>query len=226
MNIQHELFQMQDPDYKAFHSRLIPTVNPDLIIGVRTPVLRKFAKAIKNTPEANSFLNTLPHKYYEENNLHAFLIEEIKDFDEALFKTDKFLPYIDNWATCDMFLPKVFRKNTDKLTDKIYEWMNSNETYTLRYAIGLLLSLYLDDKFKCEYADAVAKIRHDEYYVNMMIAWYFSTALSKQYECILPYLLDGKLPVWVHNKTIQKAIESKRIDKDIKAYLKTLKIKE
>lgn len=226
MNITEELFSMQDLGYKEFHSRLIPTVPPDLIIGVRTPELRKFAKSISQLPEAAAFTEKLPHKYYEENNLHAFLIELIKDYDEALEKTERFLPYIDNWATCDMFLPKAFKKNTDRLIAIIPKWLESKKTYTVRYAIGLLMSLYLDKDFKPEYAEAVSKIKSTEYYVNMMKAWYFATALAKQYDAAIPYLTERRLDIWVHNKTIQKAVESSRISPDTKKYLKKLKIKE
>lgn len=226
MNITEELFSMQDLGYKEFHSMLIPTVPPELIIGVRTPVLRKFAKSISQLPEAAAFTEQLPHKYYEENNLHAFLIELIKDYDEALQKSERFLPYIDNWATCDMFLPKVFKKNTDRLITIIPKWLESEKTYTVRYAIGLLMSLYLDEGFKPEYAEAVSKINSTEYYVNMMKAWYFATALAKQYDTAIPYLTERRLDTWVHNKTIQKAVESSRISPDTKEHLKKLKIKE
>ena len=224
-NLQEELFKMQDLQYKAFNSKIIPTVDSDLIIGIRTPLLRKFAKDFAKSPQSHEFINSLPHKYYEENNLHAFVLETVKDFDEALAQTRKFLPYIDNWATCDTFFPKVFKKNTDKLLPEIYKWIKSDKTYTVRYAIGLLMSLYLDEEFKNEYAELVSSIKSDEYYINMMIAWYFATALAKQYNAVLCYLTEYKLDKWVHNKTIQKAVESNRIPKEIKEYLKTLKIK-
>lgn len=223
MNVTEQLFSLSDAKYRAFHSKLMPTVSPDLIIGIRTPVLRKFAKDFAKTDDAEAFLNALPHTYYEENNLHAFLIEQIKDFDTALTKTEVFLPHIDNWATCDMFLPAVFRKNTDRLVPKIYEWLKSGEPFTVRYAIGLLLKLYLDDKFKPEYMQTVASVKSDHYYVNMMIAWYFATALAKQYDSAITYIENGVLDSWVHNKTIQKANESLVIPKETKNYLKTLK---
>lgn len=224
-DLQKRLFELQDKEYKAFHQKLMPTVEPDLVIGIRTPVLRKFAKDFAKEEGAQKFLKSLPHKYYEENNLHAFLLSSEKDFDKLLKETEAFLPYIDNWATCDVFRPKVFEKNTDKLIGKIYEWIKSGKTYTVRYAAGLLLSYYLDENFKAEYAEAVSKIRSDEYYVNMMIAWYFATALAKQYDSVIGYLTEKKLDVWVHNKTIQKAVESFRILPETKDYLKTLKIK-
>lgn len=224
-DLQKKLFELQDLNYKAFHQRLIPTIAPERIIGIRTPDLRKFSKNFAQDNDTQAFLNELPHKYYEENNLHAFIIEKIKDYDKAMLETEKFLPYIDNWATCDMFKPKVFSKNTDKLILKIDAWLESEQTYTVRYGIGLLMSYYLDENFKTEYLEIVSKIRSQEYYVNMMIAWYFATALAKQYDSAVKFLEDFKLDKWVHNKTIQKSAESNRISPEKTAYLKTLKIK-
>ena len=225
MDIQKELFCLKDDAYRDFHARLIPNIDKERIIGVRTPALRKFAAGICKKPEAEAFLHLLPHKYYEENNLHAFLIEKEKDFDAAASLTENFLPYIDNWATCDSFLPKAFKKNPGKTLPYIYKWIKSDKTYTVRYAIGLLMSLFLDDDFKEEYAELVCAVKSDEYYINMMIAWYFATALAKQYECAVKYIENKCLEKWVHNKTIQKAIESRRISDDKKAYLRSLKIK-
>ena len=223
MNIEKELFEMRDTAYKEFHSKLMPTINPDTIIGIRVPQLRRFASAFAKTEESRDFLQCLPHKYYEENNLHAFIIEHIKDCDTALNETERFLPYIDNWATCDMFLPKVFKKNTDKLLNSVYKWLKSDKTYTVRFAIGLLMRLYLDEKFDSDFPKLVAKIKSDEYYIQMMAAWYFATALSKQYDDILPYFTEKRLPKEVHNKAIQKAVESRRIDAETKKLLKKLK---
>jgi len=223
MKITEELFKLQDTDYKSFHSKLMPTVDADTIIGVRVPVLRKFSKDLSKTFDVTAY--SLPHEYYEENNLHAFLIEHIKDFSLALYETERFLPYIDNWATCDMFFPKVFKKHPEIILEKIREWIKSEHTYTVRYAIGLLMRMFLDDNFKDEYADMVADITSDEYYINMMRAWYFATALAKQYDKIIPIIKEKKLDVWTHNKTIQKALESYRIDKETKEYLKEFKIK-
>ena len=223
--LQKRLFALQDKVYKEFHQKLMPTVNPDCVIGIRTPVLRKFAKDFAKEDGAEKFLKSLPHKYYEENNLHAFLLMGEKDFDTALAKTEEFLPYIDNWATCDVFKPKIFAKNTDRLIGRIYEWIKSGKTYTVRYGIGLLMSYYLDENFKEEYAKTVSQVRSDEYYINMMIAWYFATALAKQYDSVIKYLTEKRLPDWVHNKTIQKAVESFRISPETKEYLKTLRIK-
>ena len=225
MNIQNELFKLKDKTYRDFHAKLMPTIDKELIIGIRTPVLKKFARHIKNTPEADEFLKNLPHKYYEENNLHAFLLEKEKDFDVAIYETENFLPYIDNWATCDGFMPKIFSKSHDLLLPKIKIWIKSDKPYTVRYAMLLLMKLYLDEHFEKEYLDMVASIKSEHYYVKMMQAWYFATALAKQYESAVKYIEGKKLDVWVHNKTIQKAVESYRIDKETKEYLKSLKVK-
>jgi len=222
---QKQLFSLIDPAYKAFHQKLMPTVNPDTVLGIRTPVLRKFAKDFYHSPAFRQFLQELPHTYYEENNLHAFLIEQIPDFDTALAETELFLPYIDNWATCDSFLPKVFKKQPDALYPTILRWLKSREVYTVRYGIGLLLKLFLDDLFCPEHLNLVAEAAADAYYINMMIAWYFATALAKQQAATLPWLTEKRLPVWIHNKTIQKAVESYRITPDIKAMLKVLRIR-
>ena len=226
MEVRQALLAMQDLGYREFHSRLIPGVDPEKIIGVRTPALRKYAKEFGKTENAAEFLNTLPHASYEENNLHGFLIEGMKDYDTCVAYLDAFLPWVDNWATCDMISPGIFKKNREKLVGKIREWIVSGHTYTIRFGIGMLMSLYLDEDFAPEYPELVASVISGEYYVNMMIAWYFATALAKQYEAVLPYLLERRQCVWVHNKTIQKAVESNRISKDIKQYLRTLRIRE
>lgn len=226
MSIKDELFEMQDRGYKEFHQKLMPTVEHDRVIGIRTPRLRKFAKEAAKRENIQGFLDDLPHKYYEENNLHAFIIAEIKDYETALAETKKFLPYIDNWATCDMFTPKVFKRNTERLLPEIYEWIRSPQPYTVRYAIGLLMQLYLDDNFEERFMSLATSVRSEEYYVNMMIAWYFAAALAKQYKSAIVYLTRNRLDTWTHNKTIQKAVESNRISPETKAYLKTLKRKE
>lgn len=223
--IRSDLFALQDKEYRDFHSRLIPTVNPENIIGVRTPALRKYAKQLSKTPQAEEYLKLLPHKYYDENNLHGFLIEDIKDYDAVITALDAFLPYVDNWATCDMMAPKIFKKHLPELLVKIKEWIASDKTYTIRFGIGMLMKYYLDEAFSCEYPDMVAAVRSEEYYVNMMVAWYFATALSKQYDAVLPYLENHRLSQWTHNKAIQKAIESYRITAEQKVYLRGLKIK-
>ena len=221
--IQKKLFKMQDLGYRDFHSKLMPTIDKETIIGVRVPILRRLAKELFKNGEYMYFLNDLPHKYYEENNLHSLLIMQIKSYDECLAETERFLPYVDNWATCDTLRPKVFKKHLSQLLPEINLWINSGEVYTVRFGIEMLMCHYLDDKFKTEYADLVASVKSEEYYVNMMVAWYFATALAKQYNSILPYIEKDILPIWVHNKTIHKAVESYRITKEQKAYLKTLK---
>ncbi|MDO4344435.1 MAG: DNA alkylation repair protein [Eubacteriales bacterium] len=223
--IQASLFEMQDMEYRSFHCRLMPTVDPEKVIGVRTPRLRKFAKDFAKTPEAPEYLKLLPHQYYEENNLHGFLIESIGDYEKTIAALDEFLPFVDNWATCDLMSPKVFAKHPSELLEKIKLWLVSEQTYTVRFAIGMLMRFYLDDQFDPEYPKLVASVKSDEYYINMMIAWYFATALAKQYQDVLPWLQEKKLSPWTHNKAIQKAVESRRITEDQKAYLRTLKVK-
>lgn len=221
--ILNRLFELQDLKYRDFHSKLMPTVEKSRIIGVRTPDLRKLAKELKNTEHAKTFLEILPHEYYEENNLHAFLIEEIKDFNNCIEELNRFLPFVDNWATCDMMRPKIFKKNLDKLLLQIKIWLNSSETYTVRFGIECLMIFYLDEHFSPEYPELISKIRSDEYYIRMMVAWYFATALAKRYDDIIPYLAQKRLDSETHNKAIQKAIESYRITPEQKAYLRTLK---
>ena len=223
--LQKSLFEMQNIGYKSFHSKLMPTVSPDSIIGIPTPVLRKFAKEYSKTSESAEFLKNLPHRYYEENNLHAFLIQQIKDLENALDKTNTFLPYINNWATCDMFTPKVFKTNKPKILHEAYKWMESDHTYTVRYGIKILMDLFLDDDFSEEQMLKIATIKKDDYYIRMMVAWYFATALAKQYKYAIKILENNTLTIWTHNKTIQKAIESRRIDPATKQHLKTLKRK-
>lgn len=223
--IVDKLFEMKDESYKEFNKKLIPNVNEDLIIGVRTPELRKYAKEIFKSELREPFLQSLPHKYYEENNLHAFIIEEFRDFERVIYETERFLPYIDNWATCDMFRPKIYKKNADKLEGYIRKWIKSNKVYTLRYAIGLLLSYYLDSEFSSEYLSMVASVKSQEYYVNMMIAWYFQIAIAKQYNSAISYLENRRLDKWTHNKAIQKCIESYKISVETKEYLRGLKIR-
>ena len=223
--VQQMLFELEDLGYKEFHSHLMPTVDPDTVIGVRTPELRRLAGKLAKDPEINLFLDTLPHTYYEENNLHGFILERIKDYEACVEAVDIFLPYIDNWATCDMFTPKVFKKHLPELLEKIMEWMSSEKTYTVRFGIKILMNYYLDEAFSPVYLEMVAGVKSDEYYINMMIAWFFATALAKQYEDTVPYLEEKRLERWIHNKTIQKAVESRRIEEQKKIFLKTLKEK-
>lgn len=225
-NVQTRLFELQDLKYRDFHAKLMPTVNKEKIIGVRTPALRVFAKKYGKTDEAKEYLQMLPHQYYEENNLHGLLIEQIKDYDTCLEELERFLPYIDNWATCDMLAVKVVKKYLDTFIDEVYRWMESDHAYTIRFGISMLMRYYLEDAFQMVYPEKVAQIRSEEYYVNMMRAWYFATALAKQYDKILPFIEKQKLDVWTHNKTIQKAIESYRITPEQKEYLRGLKIKK
>lgn len=223
--VRRELFAMQDLKYRDFQCKLMPTVAPDAVIGVRTPALRSFARAFGKTPEAEIFLTQLPHRYFEENNLHGFLIAAMKDYDTCIAALRTFLPYVDNWATCDQMAPKVFKKHLPELLEEIRQWIASGETYTVRFGIGMLMSFYLDEAFSPEYLELAASVQSEEYYVNMMIAWYFATALAKQYDAVLPYIEQQRLEAWTHNKAIQKAVESYRITAEQKEYLKTKKIK-
>ncbi len=223
--LHHKLFTMKDLWYRDFQSKLMPTIDKERVIGIRIPVLRKFATEFAKTGDAEAFLKTLPHTYYEENNLHAFIIEKIRDFDMAVEQLDGFLPFVDNWATCDMMNPRVLGKYPEKLEKVIMRWINDKKTYTVRYGIGMLMRYFLDENFDVKYLDIVSQIRSDEYYVNMMKAWFFATALSKQYEKTLPYIEGRKLDSVTHNMAVRKAIESFRITKEQKEYIRTLKIK-
>lgn len=225
MDIRKRLFEMQDIKYREFHSKLMPTVAKERVIGIQVPKIRKLAEKIAVTPDSCEFAKDLPHQYYEENNLHAFIVSEIKDFEKCIYELERFLPYVDNWATCDSLRPKCFKSNTDRLIKYIYKWIDSDKPYTVRFGIEMLMIHYLDAEFKEEYLHTVLKIKSEEYYVNMMIAWYFATALAKQYDATLPIIKSHALSVWVHNKTIQKAVESYRITEEQKTYLKTLKTK-
>lgn len=225
VDIQQELFALQDLSYRDFHAKLMPTVDKARVIGVRTPKLRAFAKEFGKTEEAKEFLKVLPHQYYEENNLHGLLIEQIKDYPTLIGELNRFLPCIDNWATCDLLTVRVVKKHLDTFTEEVERWLASDHTYTIRFGIRMLMRYYLEEHFSLEYPEKVAKIRSKEYYVNMMRAWYFATALAKQYEAIFPFLEEKRLDAWTHNKTIQKAIESYRITQEQKVYLRTLRIK-
>lgn len=222
--IINELFRLQDKAYRDFQSKLIPTVNSDTVIGVRTPELRRYAKQLIKCSDVKEFLNELPHRYFDENQLHAFIISGIKDFDECIGEVCRFLPFVDNWATCDQMSPKVFKKHRPELLKYIKNWLSSAETYTVRFAIGMLMEHFLDEDFDLAYPKMAADIKSDEYYVNMMRAWYFATALAKQYEAVLPFIENRSLDGWTHNKAIQKSVESSRISPEKKAYLKSLKM--
>ncbi len=224
--IQNHLFGEQDIKYRDMQIKIIPNINPDSIIGVRTPALRAFAKEFLKRNDVQEFLDALPHQYFDENQLHAFIISGIKDYGKCMEEVDRFLPYVDNWATCDQMSPPVFKKHRRELLQKIKEWVRSDETYRIRFGTGMLMEHFLDEDFDPEYPEIVAGIRSDEYYVNMMTAWYFATALTKQYETALPFIEDRRLDTWTHNKAIQKSVESRRIPEERKNYLKSLKIKK
>ena len=224
-NILNELYKMQDEKYRDIQVKTIPNIDSDSIIGVRTPELRSFAKKLIKEDSYKEFLEELPHKYFEENQLHSFIISEIKDYDICISYINKFLPYVNKWATCDQLSPKVFKKNKEKLIKEIKVWIKSKETYTIRFGIGMLMSYFLDEDFNESYLETISKIKSKEYYINMMIAWYYATALAKQYDSTIKYLENNKLDIWVHNKTIQKAIESYRITDNQKEYLRSLKRK-
>mgnify|MGYP005919480301 FL=1 len=221
--IQKHLFELQDMAYRDFHSRLMPDIDKETVIGIRVPMLRKYAKSIVETELAEKFIKELPHCYYEENNLHMMLITGIKDYDRCISEIERFLPYIDNWATCDFPAPKCFENHKEDLLPVIKRWIASSETYTIRYGIGMLMRLYLDADFDPEYVRIVAEVKSDEYYVNMMIAWYMATALAKQWDAVIPYIEEHRMSDWVHRKTIQKAVESYRITPEQKDYLKGLR---
>lgn len=222
--IREELYRLQDQKYRDFQSKLIPTADPDTVIGVRTPELRKFAKQLIKREDIAVFLNDLPHRTFDENQLHAFLLSESKDYETCIAEVERFLPFIDNWATCDQMSPKVFRKHREELLSPIRQWLKSDKTYIVRFGVGMLMEHYLEEAFDPSYPAIVAEIRSEEYYIRMMIAWYFATALAKQYDTILPYLTEKRLDRWTHNKTIQKAVESYRITPEQKEFLRKLKI--
>lgn len=223
--ITQALFRLRDEGYRAFQAKLIPTVDPSRIIGVRTPALRTLAKELAGSAEAEAFLAALPHTYFDENQLHAFLVSGMRDYEACLAAVERFLPHVDNWASCDQMSPKVFRKHRRELLEPIRRWLASGQTYSVRFGLKMLMEHYLDGDFDGAYPAMAAALRSEEYYVRMMQAWYFATALAKQYEAVLPYLEKGALDPWTHNKAIQKAIESCRIPNAQKDYLRTLRRK-
>ena len=224
-DIRKELKKLQDKGYRDMQVTIIPTVEADSIIGVRTPALRQLAKELSKREDVYKFLEDVPHKFFEENQLHAFILSGMKDAESCIRLVDEFLPYVDNWATCDQMSPKIFKKHKQLLLEYVDKWIRSDHTYVKRFAIGMLMEHFLDEDFKTSYLTKVSKIRSEEYYVNMMIAWYFATALAKQYDAALPFIEKQKLDKWTHNKSIQKAVESYRITPEQKEYLKTLKRK-
>ena len=219
------LSELSDPTYRDFHAGLIPNISPETILGVRVPALRKLARELRGSPEAQEFMAALPHEYYDENCLHGLLINDIKDFGATVSALDAFLPYVDNWAVCDLISPRSFKSRPPELAAHVRRWLDSSHSYTVRFGIGVLMSFYLDEDFEPAQLEAVAERCCEEYYVNMMVAWYFATALAKQPEAALPYIENRRLSRWAHNKAIQKSIESRRIPDKTKAYLKTLRWK-
>lgn len=225
-DIRKELYAQQDLGYKALQERTINNIDPDSIIGVRTPALRAYAKELGKREDVSVFLKDVPHKFFDEDQLHAFIISGMKDYDACMNELEKFLPYVNNWATCDQMSPKVFKKHKAELLKHIKVWIKSKETYTIRFGVGMLMEHFLDEDFDPKYPEMVSKLRSEEYYVNMMIAWYYATALAKQYEAVISYIEENRLAVWTHNKAIQKSIESYRITPEQKEYLRSLKIKK
>lgn len=218
-----ELFALRDEWYRGFQCKLMPTVDESRVIGIRTPQLRNYARQIRDTAEAKEFLTLLPHKYYEENNLHGFLIEFFRDYDECVTALDRFLPFVDNWATCDSINPKVLGKNPERLIADIRRWLKSEDIYTVRFGLKMLMTHFLEENFKADYLNLAAATDCTEYYLSMMTAWFFATALAKQYDSALPYLKDRKLDRTTHNRAIQKAVESYRVTDEQKTTLRTLK---
>lgn len=227
--IRKRLMDMQDEKYRDFNAGLIPTHDRSRIIGVRTPELRRFAKELidelltDGSDVVQVFIENLPHEFFEEKQLHAFIISEIKDYELCISELEKFLPYVDNWATCDQLNPRVLGRNTDRLLEKLDEWLKSSDVYAVRFAIRMYMNYYLEERFQPEYMKKISEVTSDEYYINMMISWYFATALAKQYDAAVVYLEERRLPEWIHRKTIQKACESRRVSDERKAYLKGLR---
>ncbi len=225
VSVREGLLALADERYRAFHQKLVPNVDPERIIGVRSPALQRFGKALAKTPEAAAFLDCLPHYYVEENNLHGFLLSGLRDYEEVMARLEVFLPYVDNWATCDGLSPKVFKKEPEAVFEKVRDWLASEREYTVRFALVTLLGFFLDEHFRPEGLELAAALRREEYYIRMANAWYFSVALVKQYEAALPTIEQRRLDRWTHNKAIQKAVESYRVSAEHKAYLKSLRWK-
>ena len=224
--VQKHLFEIRsDKDYRALQQRILPNIDPELIIGVRTPAVKAYAKELRKSGDHKAFIQNVPHKYFEENLLHVIVLNDEKDFDDLIRETEIILPYIDNWAVCDQFVPKTLKKNRDELLVFIKKWLASGEEYTIRYGIKMLMSFYLDENFSTEYMEMViSSDKPDLKYVSMMTAWYFATALAKQYDAAVKVIEEKRLDRVTHNKAIQKAVESFRITDEQKAYLRTLKI--
>ncbi len=220
MTVYERLLEVRDVEYKDFQAKLVPNISPDTIIGVRTPAMRAVAKEVFKSPEKDMFLNDLPHRYYEENLVHFFVLAEMKDFDECVEAVEKFLPYVDCWPVSDQATPKSFKKNHEKLLPLIKKWIASDHVYTARFGIRMLMNEFLGDDYKEEYLELASSNKGDDYYLKMMVAWYFATALAKQYDSAVKYIEDRKLDEWIHKKSIQKAVESYRVSDEHKEYLK------
>ena len=223
MNIKEELFALQDISYGDFQAKLTPNIPRERLIGVRVPEVRKLAKKLSGEPETSEFLKDLPHQYYDENMLHGLILSEMKDYDACIAAMDQFLPYVDNWAVCDIMSPRIFKKNQTALLEKIKKWSASEQAYTCRFGIEMLMTYFLDDDFKTEYLEIPVSVKSEFYYVRMMIAWFFATALAKQWDTTIKYMEGHRLETWTHNKAIQKSRESNRITPKQKEYLKSLK---
>lgn len=221
--IREKLFELQDIKYKDFVAPLSPNLNPEEFIGVRLPELRKLARTLAKDDEINDFLSDIPHKYHEERNLHAMIINELKDYNQVISEINKWLPCVNAWSISDTLAPKAFKKHPEELVEQCFDWIDSSEEYTIRVGVLLLMKFYLDEAFDIRQSDKVAAIRSDKYYINMMVAWYFATALAKQWDLTIPYIENNKLDVWTHNKSIQKAIESFRVSDEHKNYLRSQK---
>ena len=221
--LREQLYSLKDEQYKSFQSKLIPSINPDTIIGVRTPQLKKIAAVMVKEGKYQEFLQELPHAYFEENQIHGFLIAGIKDMEECVKELNRFLPYVNNWATCDQLTPKIFKTHKEELLKEIPLWFEAKEEYTVRFGIKMMMDHFLEKDFSLKYPQIISKIQRQEYYIRMMVAWYFATALAKQYEQILPFFTEGRLEPWIHKKALQKAVESQRISPEQKEYLKTLR---
>ena len=213
----------QDTKYREMQIKILPSLSPDAIIGVRTPELRKYAKELGKREDVYDFLGSLPHAFFEENQLHAFIISDLKDYGQCITELTRFLPFVDNWASCDQMSPKVFKKHRQELLEHIRNWIASGSCYTVRFGLKMLMDHFLDEDFAVDYVEMAAGVQSDEYYVNMMIAWYFATALAKQYDAVVPFIEENRLAPWTHNKAIQKSIESYRIPAEQKDYLRNLK---
>ena len=223
MTVHERLAACGDEKYRDFQSKLVPNIPKETILGVKTPDMRRIAKELKGTAEAEAFLKELPHRYYEENLVHFFLIAMIRDFDECVKAVETFLPYVDCWPVSDQATPKVFTKNHGKLLPLIRKWMASDHVYTARFGLRMLMNEFLGDGFKPEYLEWAASVKGNDYYIKMMVAWYFATALAKQYDASVVYIEERRLEPWTHKKTIQKAVESFRVSEEHKEYLKTFR---